>query len=162
MAPRNGSSADGSNSRTDGRSLVLNVKRTILKRIYGPVTTVCRIFCTVRSGNFGSHLSFLLICGKYKLPLALHFVSRNTALQEITTINQQRVSHLPPFTKFLDKYKNSCPNFTFSSLQVTNFNLHFLEVKHIQFLVVSLDAAIFMLKSNCKQRLRRVFKRKLQ
>jgi len=45
---------------------------------------------------------------------------------------------------------------------MTNFNPHFVEVKHIQFLVVSFDAAIFMLKLNCKQFLCRVFKRKSQ
>jgi hypothetical protein len=70
----------GSNSRIGGRSGVLTVQRSILKRIYGSVTTLCRIVCTAGQETFGSHLMFLLTCGKYKLPAALHFVSRRTAL----------------------------------------------------------------------------------
>ena len=34
------------------------------------------------------------------------FVSRSKTVQNITTQNQQNVCHLPPFTKFLDNYKN--------------------------------------------------------
>jgi len=45
---------------------------------------------------------------------------------------------------------------------VTTLNPHFLKVKHIQFLEGSFDAGIFMLKLNCKQRLRRAFKRTSQ
>ena len=117
---------------------MLNVQGSILKGIYRPVTTLCCIFCTACSENFGSHFIFFFTCGKYKLPAALHFVSRSTALQEITTLKQQTVRHLPPFSNFLDTYKKkSCSNSIFSFLLVTNFNPHVLEVKHLQFLVVS-------------------------
>jgi hypothetical protein len=54
---------------------------------------------------------------QYKLPAALHFASRSTALLEITTLNQQTSSHLRPFTKILKnkkkKKKKSCPISTF-------------------------------------------------
>jgi len=139
---------------------VLNVQGSILKGIYRPVTTLCCIFCTACSENFGSHFIFFFTCGKYKLPAALHFVSRSTALQEIKTLNQQTVRHVSSFSKFLDNYKKIPAQS--SILLVTNFNPPFLEVKHIQFHIVSSYAAIFMLKLNCKQRLHRVFKRKSQ
>jgi len=86
IAPRNGRSADGSNSRTGGRSRVLNVQGSILKGIYRPLITLW-YFVLPGQEAFGSHLMFLLTDGKNKLPVAIHFVSRSTALQEFTTLN---------------------------------------------------------------------------
>jgi hypothetical protein len=63
--------------------------------------------------TFGSHLTFLLTCGKYKLPAALHFVSRSTALQDITTLNKKSLTLLPPFTKFGGIYKKFLLKFYF-------------------------------------------------
>jgi len=64
IAPRNGRSADGSNSRTGGRSRVLNVQGSILKGIYRPLITLW-YFVLPGQETFGSHLMFLLTDGKY-------------------------------------------------------------------------------------------------
>jgi len=90
-------------------------------RIYRPVTILCRIFVMPGQESFGSHLTFILTCGKYKLPTALHFVSRSTALQEITTLIQQTVSHVPPFTKFGDNQKKFLPRFFFFQFEGDKF-----------------------------------------
>jgi hypothetical protein len=89
----------------------------------------------------------------YKLPGAISFVSKSTAVQHLTTLHQPNITNIPTFTKLLDILnKNAGPNFTkfnnFPTFSVTKINLHFQEVKLIQFLEAPFDAALFTLKLN--------------